>query len=273
MILSARCLRSSMFIGNQEFLLAPERCCPPIPAPAVRWVGSTKQVLMARARCRIQGFFPAFSCFHLDRILLLADGSGLQHYLITTYLWQSHNILFHQGKKPFAGGWTCEWEVVMSCFSSAQGLCKRRWSVQPAAFSCTDGSLRGAGMGRAIPSSVWWDKVSCLRMEVTNHHPCITQHFMGVVVCSHLFAEPSLLPDFATPDADGFRAWKKSLFASVFSVRNCDLARKSRAIKAWLSWHHNHCLLNSPCKAAFCKQTTPLQAVKCLPGVKAPREQ
>jgi len=63
---------------------------------------------------------PSSVLLPLGQVFSLADGSGLQHYLIATYLWQSHNILFHRGKKLFAGGWTSEWEVVMSRFSSAQ---------------------------------------------------------------------------------------------------------------------------------------------------------
>lgn len=67
--------------------------------------------------------------------------------MIATYLWQSHNILFNQGKKPFAEGWTCEWEVVRSRFSSAQWLCKRGRGVPPAASAgalpCGGRSLTG----------------------------------------------------------------------------------------------------------------------------------
>lgn len=48
---------------------------------------------------------PSSLLLSLGQDFSLADGSGLQHYLIATYLWQSHNILFHQGKKPFAGVW------------------------------------------------------------------------------------------------------------------------------------------------------------------------
>lgn len=74
----------------------------------------------ARGTVQDTAILPSSLLLSLGQGFSQADGSGLQHYLIATYLWQSHNILFHQGKKPLAGGWTCEWEVVISRFSSAQ---------------------------------------------------------------------------------------------------------------------------------------------------------
>lgn len=78
------------------------------------------RVPVRSVRRRMRRFFPSSLLLSLGQDLSLADGSGLQHYLIATYLWQSHNIPFKRGKKPFAGGWRCEWEVVMSRFASAR---------------------------------------------------------------------------------------------------------------------------------------------------------
>lgn len=120
MTLSARCLHSSMFIYNQQFLLAQERCCPPNSCANGTLGAEHEAGADAQGMVQDAAILPSSLLLLLGQDFLLADGSGLQHYLIATYLWQSHIILFHQGKKPFAGGWTCEWEVVMSRFSSAQ---------------------------------------------------------------------------------------------------------------------------------------------------------
>ena len=119
-MLSARYLHSSTFICNQQFLPAQERCCPPNSCANSAMGAKHEAGADAQGTVQDAAILPSSLFLSLGQDFSLADGSGLQHYLIATYLRQSHNILFHQGKKPFAGGWTCEWEVVMSRFSSAQ---------------------------------------------------------------------------------------------------------------------------------------------------------